>query len=862
MPTFFGSTGSGNGSFDDFLARYLQGQRAAQAGRPIDITRLLSRRTHELLAQTAGFAAEHGHAELDALHLLRVMLEQEGPAAQLKAAGIDVAAVVRDADQRLPQSSTRYDGGAPALTASAQRALLDARQVARAFGSTYIDPEHLFVAFVLDQDSPAGQVLAAAGVTPESLQHIGAAAAQQAASTAQPATSGATGPASDSETPMLETYGTDLTALAAEGKLDPVIGRELEIEQTIEILARRTKNNPVLIGEAGVGKTAVVEGLAQAVAADDVPAQLHGKRVISLDLPGMLAGTRYRGDFEERLTKTMDEIATHAGEYIVFIDELHTVVGAGGSGEGGGMDAGNILKPRLARGELRLVGATTLGEYRKVEKDPALERRFQPVTVGEPSQEDAVKILAGLQDRYAEHHHVAYTEGALRAAVELSARYLTDRFLPDKAIDLIDQAGARLSLRRGPAVDVEALRTELAELESRKNDAVASERFEEAGRLRDEITGLTEHLEQVAATGTAPRPAGSPGDVVDEEQIAQIISRATGIPASRLTEGDRARLAQLEDELHSRVIGQDDAVSVIAKSVRRNRTGMGDAGRPVGSFLFLGPTGVGKTELAKSLAESLFGKEDALLRFDMSEFGERHTVSRLVGAPPGYVGYGEAGQLTEKVRRNPYSVVLLDEVEKAHPDVFNLLLQVLDDGRLTDGQGRTVDFRNTVVIMTSNLGAEFLASKTGAMGFTPQTGDANGFGSEKALRDRVMGRLRETMRPEFLNRIDEIVLFRKLEKAELRRIVGLQLRATETRLAAQGITFTAEDSAVDWIAEHGYEPEYGARPLRRVIQREVDDAIADLLVTGELHDGGSVTVAADGDRLVVSGTAARAPLAA
>ncbi|GAA1355470.1 ATP-dependent Clp protease ATP-binding subunit [Arthrobacter rhombi] len=861
MPTFFGPTGSGNGSFDDFLARYLQGQRAPQAGRPIDITRLLSRRTHELLAQAAGFAAEHGHAEIDALHLLRVMLEQEGPVAQLNAAGIDVAAIVRDAEQRLPQTSARHDGGAPSLTASAQRALLDARQVARAFGSTYIDPEHLFVAFVLNQDSPAGQVLAASGVTPESLQHIGAAAAQQAAAAGQPgAAPDAAGTASASETPMLDTYGTDLTALASEGKLDPVIGREQEIEQTIEILARRTKNNPVLIGEAGVGKTAVAEGLAQAVAADDVPAQLHGKRVISLDLPGMLAGTRYRGDFEERLTKTMDEIASNAGEYIVFIDELHTVVGAGGSGEGGGMDAGNILKPRLARGELRLIGATTLGEYRTIEKDPALERRFQPVTVGEPTQEDAIKILTGLQDRYAEHHHVTYTEGALRAAVELSARYLTDRFLPDKAIDLIDQAGARLSLRRGPAVDVEALRAELADLESRKSNAVAGERFEEAGQLRDEIAGLTEHLEQVAATGTAPRAATA--EVVDEGQIAQIISRATGIPASRLTEGDRARLAKLEDELHSRVIGQDDAVSVIAKSVRRNRTGMGDASRPVGSFLFLGPTGVGKTELAKSLAVSLFGKEDALLRFDMSEFGERHTVSRLVGAPPGYVGYGEAGQLTEKVRRNPYSVILLDEVEKAHPDVFNLLLQVLDDGRLTDGQGRTVDFRNTVVIMTSNLGSEFLASKTGAMGFNPQSGDTTGFGSEKALRDRVMGRLRETMRPEFLNRIDEIVLFRKLEKAELRRIVSLQLRDTEARLTAQDISFTIDDSAVDWIAEHGYEPEYGARPLRRVIQREVDDAIADLLVSGQVHDGGSVTVAAHGDQLQVTGTAASAPLAA
>ncbi|MGO1694580.1 MAG: ATP-dependent Clp protease ATP-binding subunit [Arthrobacter sp.] len=862
MPAFFGPTGSGSGSFDDFLARYLQGQRAAAAGRPIDITRLLSRRTHELLGQAAAFAAEHGHAEVDALHLLRVLVAQDGPAAQLRAGGIDVEAIARNAEQRLPQSSDRPTGGAPALTASTQRALLDARQVARAFGSTYIDPEHLFVAFVVNQDSPAGQVLAASGVTPETLQNIGAAAQQEASGPQDgPAQTGAP---TDSPTPMLDTYGTDLTALALEEKLDPVIGRQEEIEQTIEILARRMKNNPVLIGEAGVGKTAVVEGLAQAITADSIPAQLQGKRVISLDLPGMLAGTRYRGDFEERLTKTMDEIAAGDGEYIVFIDELHNVVGAGGSGEGG-MDAGNILKPRLARGELRLIGATTLAEYRSVEKDPALERRFQPVTVGEPSQEDSVKILTGLAGRYAEHHQVTYTEGALRAAVDLSSRYLTDRFLPDKAIDLIDQAGARLSLRRGPTVDVQALRRELETLRERKNDAIAAERFEDAGWLRDEIAALAEHLDELTAgtqsDGTDDDTDGT--SVVDEEQIAQIIARATGIPAARLTEGDRARLAKLEEELHERVIGQDDAVGVIAKSVRRNRTGMGDASRPVGSFMFLGPTGVGKTELAKSLAQSLFGREEALLRFDMSEFGERHTVSRLVGAPPGYVGYGEAGQLTERVRRNPYSVLLLDEIEKAHPDVFNLLLQVLDDGRLTDGQGRTVDFRNTVVIMTSNLGSAFLASKTGALGFNAQSGEgAGGFGSEKALRDRVMGRLRETMRPEFLNRIDEIVLFRKLEQEQLRQIVSIQLRDTEARLEAQGIGLDVEDAAIGWIAEHGYEPEYGARPLRRVIQREVDDPIADLLVAEAVRDGGRITLRVEEGALRVAASSTRPALAA
>jgi ATP-dependent Clp protease ATP-binding subunit ClpC len=862
LPTYFGPAGSENGSFDEFLARYLQGQRA-QGGRPIEITRLLSRTTHEILVQAAQFAVGHGHAHVDALHLLRVMVEQEPAASAIRRAGGDPAAIAAAAEQRLPESSDRDAQSAPGLTPSAQRALLDAHQVARAFGSTYIDPEHLFFAFVVNQDSPVARVLAEAGVTAESLQ----AGAEQA--DADEAQAGARAANGSSDTPMLDTYGVDLTERARTGKLDPVIGRSDEIEQTVEILSRRTKNNPVLIGEAGVGKTAVVEGLAQAIVDGTVPEQLRGKRVIALDLPAMLAGTRYRGDFEERLTKTMDEISERRDEIIVFLDELHTVVGAGGSGEGG-MDAGNILKPRLARGELHVVGATTLTEYRKVEKDPALERRFQPVRVNEPGIEDAVQILTGLAGRYAEHHSVTYTDAAIRAAVEMSARYLPDRFLPDKAIDLIDQAGARARLALGSRVDVAGLRDRLAALETAKAAAVAAEDYEEASRLRDESETLAGTIIEAEAdqgvAGAAPgadaaRPA--PSAVVDEAEIAAIIARSTGIPASRLTTGDRERLATLEADLHQRVIGQDDAVTVIAKAVRRNRTGMGDANRPVGSFLFLGPTGVGKTELAKSLAESLFGDEKALLRFDMSEFGERHTVSRLVGAPPGYVGYDEAGQLTEHVRRNPYSVVLLDEIEKAHPDVFNLLLQVLDDGRLTDGQGRTVDFRNTVVIMTSNIGSEVLASRSGALGFTADLDGANnGFGSQKALRDRVMSKLREAMRPEFLNRIDEVVLFRKLEADQLRRIVRLLLNQTEARLAAQGHALTVSEAAVDWIAENGYEPEYGARPLRRLIQRELDDRIADLLVASDLADGDSVAVTVADGILRVAPGAVRMPLAA
>jgi ATP-dependent Clp protease ATP-binding subunit ClpC len=828
---------TGSSSFDEFLARYLQGERAAQSGRSIDISRLLSRRSREVLERAGRFAIEHGHSELDALHILRMLAEREPVSDIIRRVGADPAAISHAAEQRLPEASDERTVLVPALTQSGQRALFHAYQVARASGSTYIDPEHLFFALVLNQDSPAGQVLAVAGVTPEALQS-GMREAVDAGETEQSSS------AAESDTPMLDKFGTDLTAMARDGGLDPVIGRADEIEQAIEILSRRTKNNPVLIGEAGVGKTAIVEGLAQAIVDGGVPPQLRDKRVVSLDLPAMVSGTRYRGDFEERLTALMDEISAHKAELIVFIDELHTVVGAGGAGEGG-MDAGNILKPRLARGELHVIGATTLKEYRSIEKDPALERRFQPVQVGEPGIEDAVLILSGLRQAYEDHHGVRYTDDAIRAAVELSARYVTDRFLPDKAIDLIDQAGARLRLRLGVQVDVSMLLEELATLEASKNSAVAAERYEEASKLRDEIEATHGKL-------AAARPAAASGipAVVDEAEIAAVISRATGIPVNRLTEVDRERLGRLEAELHDRVIGQDDAVSVVAKAVRRNRTGMGDRNRPVGSFLFLGPTGVGKTELAKALAQSLFGDSTAMLRFDMSEFGERHTVSRLVGAPPGYVGYDEAGQLTERVRRNPYSVVLFDEIEKAHPDVFNLLLQVLDDGRLTDGQGRTVDFRNAVIIMTSNLGSEFLASRGGALGFVASA-SANGFGSDKDLRDRVMGKLREAMRPEFLNRIDEIVLFRKLEAAQLHEIVRLLIGATEARLRARNIGLAITDEAVGWIADHGFEPEYGARPLRRVIQRELDDRIADLLVASELEEGGSVIVGVIDGRLTV-----------
>jgi ATP-dependent Clp protease ATP-binding subunit ClpC len=826
-----GAGDNGAQSFDEFLARYLAGERA-RAERSIDLSRFLSARTQEALQDAGRYALGRGQRELDALHVLHVLVRQSPAREAVARLGADPAAIARAAESRLPAAGPAADVDGAVVAGSVQRALFHAFQVARAAGSTYVDPDHLFFALVLAQDAPAGQILAQAGVTAEALTQ----------GVRETVVGGEQTPAPEqtaSATPNLDRFGTDLTALAREGRLDPVIGRADEIEQTIEILSRRTKNNPVLIGEAGVGKTAVVEGLARAIVEDSVPEQLRDTRVVSIDLAAMLSGARYRGDFEERLTQTMDEIAAQSGKLVVFIDEVHTIVGAGAGGEGA-MDAGNILKPRLARGEVHLIGATTLKEYRTIEKDPALERRLQPVRVGEPSITDAIEILRGLRAAYEDHHAVTYTDDALRAAVELGDRYLPDRVLPDKAIDLIDQAGARLRLRLGSTVDVPALVERLATLEADKNAAVSAEHYEEASRIRDEIADVQARLENATA---GPRPDA----VVDEPEIAAVISRATGIPVSRLTASERGRLAHLEDDLHARVIGQDAAVTAVAKAVRRNRTGMGDEGRPVGSFLFLGPTGVGKTELAKALAGSLFDDDSAVIRFDMSEFGERHTVSRLIGAPPGYVGYDEAGQLTERVRRNPYSVVLFDEIEKAHPDVFTLLLQVLDDGRLTDGQGRTVDFRNAVIVMTSNLGSEYLASRSGAIGFTTTGREFD----DADLRDRVMGKLREAMRPEFLNRIDDIVMFRKLEKEQLRDIVRLLLERTSKRLASREVTLEITDAAVDRLAEVGYEPEYGARPLRRVIQREIDDRIADLFVAGDLVDGGAVTVDATDSGFVV-----------
>ncbi|HKN95659.1 MAG TPA: ATP-dependent Clp protease ATP-binding subunit, partial [Pseudonocardiaceae bacterium] len=750
----------------------------------------------------------------------------------LERAGADPAKLATELEAALPGGGPRQ-AETPALAPMAKRAMLDAHQISRALGSTYIGPEHLLLALAANPDSEAGRILGRLHLGPDELR---AAAAGASRSPGQP---------TQAATPTVDEFGRDLTASAREGRLDPVVGRDDEIEQTVEVLSRRTKNNPVLIGEAGVGKTAIVEGIAQRIVDGDVPDTLADRRLVQLDLTGMVAGTRYRGDFEERMKKVIDEIREHADRLIVFIDELHTVVGAGAAE--GAMGAGNILKPPLARGELHVIGATTLGEYRKdIEQDPALARRFQPILVPEPSVDDTIVILRGLRDRYEAHHQVRFTDEALVAAAELSDRYLTDRYLPDKAIDLIDQAGARVRLRsRRPSGDLRELDRQLEERQREKDQAVADERFERASELRDEITALRDRIDRIRDDSQRSSAVLE----VTEQDIADVVSRSTGIPASQLTMEEKERLLNLEQRLHERVIGQDDAVRVVAEAVRRSRSGLGDPDRPVGSFLFLGPTGVGKTELARALADALFGDEGRMVRLDMSEFGERHTVSRLVGAPPGYVGYEEAGQLTEAVRRRPYSVVLLDEIEKAHPDVFNILLQVLDDGRLTDGQGRTVDFRNTLVIMTSNLGSELITGADGDFGF----GSADGERRESALRDRLMRRLRESFRPEFLNRIDEIIVFRRLAEDQLHQVADLLLRETSRRLLhAQRITVDFTPAAVDWIARRGYQPEFGARPMRRTIQREVDNRLSTLLLNGDVRPGEHVAVDTRDDELVMS----------
>jgi ATP-dependent Clp protease ATP-binding subunit ClpC len=821
-----------NDAFGEFLARFFGGPRPGP--RQIDIGRLLSQPARELVRGAAQYAAEHGSRDLDTQHLLRAALAAEPTRGLLSRAGANPDSLAAEIDERSgPVQHPEGEVPPPtslSLTPAVKRALLDAHDLARASGAGNIGPEHVLGALAANPDSAAGHILNAARFAPTGLPH-------EALDTPQ----GRMDQPRPTSTPTLDKYGRDLTDLARQGRIDPVIGRDEEIEQTIEVLSRRGKNNPVLIGDAGVGKTAIVEGLAQRITESDVPDVLIGRRVVALDLTGVVAGTRFRGDFEERLTNIVGEIRAHSDELIVFIDELHTVVGAGGGGEGGSMDAGNILKPALARGELHIVGATTLEEFRRIEKDAALARRFQPILVPEPSVADAIEILRGLRDRYEAHHQVRYTDEALVAAVGLSDRYLTDRRLPDKAIDLIDQAGARVRLRaRTKGTDVRAMEREAEQLTRDKDQAAADEQYEKATQLRDRIAELKERVAH--ATGDDQADEGQHLEVT-AEAIAEVVSRQTGIPVSSLTAEEKDRLLGLEEHLHRRVVGQDEAVRVVSDAVLRSRAGLSSPDRPIGSFLFLGPTGVGKTELARALAEALFGSEDRMVRLDMSEYQERHTVSRLVGAPPGYVGHEEAGQLTEVVRRHPYSLLLLDEVEKAHPDVFNILLQVLDDGRLTDSQGRTVDFTNTVIVMTSNLGSEAITRRSAGIGFGPGGADAD----EEARREQILRPLREHFRPEFLNRIDEIVVFRQLTAEQLRLITDLLLERTRRLLHAQGISVEFTDAAVDWLSRQGFQPEYGARPLRRTIQREVDNQLSRLLLDGRIAEGGQVRVdVADG----------------
>ncbi|SEK54992.1 ATP-dependent Clp protease ATP-binding subunit [Streptacidiphilus jiangxiensis] len=820
----FGSFG-GQDPFSDLLNRFFGMSPASSppAVQRVPIGKLLTESARELIARAQQKAAEDGSEDLDTEHLLWAAAQVDPSRSLIAQAGVDPDGLAQAIEKVLP-GLAGTPSAEPSLTPAAKRVLIAAHARSQAGGGSYIGPEHILGALLEDPDSGAGRLLGAGGVDVDRLRGDSERAGGPGGE------HGGSGPARQaSSTPTLDEYGRDLTADAKAGRLDPVVGRAEEIEQTVEILSRRSKNNPVLIGEPGVGKTAIVEGLAQRIVADEVPETLRGKRVVSLDLAGMVAGAKYRGEFEERLKNVITEVQESTESLLLFIDELHTVVGAGAGGEGA-MDAGNMLKPALSRGELHVIGATTIDEYRKyIEKDAALERRFQPVLIPEPSVEETVQILEGLRDAYEAHHQVRFSDEALRAAAELSDRYIADRFLPDKAIDLMDQAGARVRLRSlGKSSEATEREDRLAKLHREKDQAVAAEDFEAAKRLKDEIAEAEGEL-----GGIAERREGVMAVTVDD--IAEVVSRRTGIPVAQLTQDEKAKLLKLEQDLHARVVGQDEAVVAISEAVRRNRAGMGDPNRPVGSFLFLGPTGVGKTELAKALAELLFGDEDRLIRFDMSEFQEKHTVSRLVGAPPGYVGYEEAGQLTEKVRRKPYSVLLFDEVEKAHPDVFNALLQVLDDGRLTDAQGRTVDFRHTVVILTSNIGAHRILANQG---------------DTDSIRDQLMGDLQGHFPPEFLNRIDATIIFHALTREDLNKIVDLLLKGSERRVRAQGLELEVTQAARDLLVAHGHQPEFGARPLRRTIQTELDNRIASLLLGGEVSPGDTVVADVQGDALV------------
>jgi ATP-dependent Clp protease ATP-binding subunit ClpC len=800
-------------------------------------------RAQKVLALALEEAVRLGHKDIGTEHvLLGLIREGEGIAAKaLQSLGLGLDKIQSEVESLIGRGTEQTGGNyTPNYTPRAKKVIELSMDEARKLGHTYVGTEHILLGLIREGEGIAARIMNNLGVSlnkarQQVLQLLGSSEMMNAH---QPS-----GGNPAANTPTLDSLARDLTAIAREGGLDPVIGRQKEIERVIQVLSRRTKNNPVLIGEPGVGKTAIAEGLAQKIVNNEIPETLRDKRVMTLDMGTVVAGTKYRGEFEDRLKKIMDEIR-QAGNIILFIDELHTLIGAGGAE--GAIDASNILKPALARGELQCVGATTLDEYRKyIEKDAALERRFQPIQVDEPTVEDAIKILHGLRDRYEAHHRVKITDEAIEQAVKLSDRYITDRFLPDKAIDLIDEAASKVRLQSFTVPpNLKELEARLEEVRKEKDAAVQSQEFEEAAALRDQEQKLREELEKTKKDWKERQ--GKLNMEVTPEDIAHVVANWTGIPVVKLKEEETERLLKMEEILHDRVIGQDEAVKSISRAIRRARAGLKDPKRPIGSFIFLGPTGVGKTELARAVAEAMFGDEDAMIRIDMSEYMEKHSTARLVGAPPGYIGYDEGGQLTEKVRRKPYSVILLDEIEKAHPDVFNILLQVLDDGRLTDSKGRTVDFRNTVVIMTSNVGANMIKKNT-TLGFT--TGDTEK--KYQDMKDKVMDELKKSFRPEFLNRIDEVIVFHSLEQEHIEQIVTLMTEELRKRLREQEIDFQLTDAAKKVLAKEGFDPAYGARPLRRAIQRHIEDKLSEELLKGTIHKGDTVTIDAEGDNLVV-----------
>ena len=787
-------------------------------------------------------AVEYKHNYVGTEHLLLGLVEEEKSvsARALLALGVEGKALEQEVIRAVGKGT--HSGGQLQMTPRTKHVLDLAQQAANGRGHNYVGTEHILLGLLYDGGGVAMQLLASKGIRPEDVvEKVNAiVGGEEQSSNPTQGTASDLGEISD--------YATDLNESAKQGKIDPVIGRDTEIQRVIQILSRRTKNNPVLIGEPGVGKTAIAEGLAQRIVSGDVPDVLRNKRIISVSLSSMLAGAKYRGEFEERLKKVMDEVQEH-DDMIVFIDEIHTLIGAGATE--GTMDAANILKPALARGNFQVIGATTLDEYKKhIEKDAALERRFQPVQVGEPSEEDALSILKGLRDRYEAFHKVQITDEALAAAVHLSSRYIADRFLPDKAIDVMDEAASKVRMAVFTATpDVKALEDELVQVQKEKEAAVTAQDFERAATLRDKEKELES---DIASKQEDSKKDSESKLVVTESEIAAVVSEWSGIPVSRVAEEESERLLRLEEELHQRVIGQDEAVVAVSKAVRRARAGLKDPKRPIGSFLFLGPTGVGKTELARSLASNLFGDENAMIRIDMSEYMEKHAVSRLVGAPPGYVGYDEGGQLTEAVRRRPYSVVLFDEVEKAHPDFFNMLLQVLDDGRLTDNQGRTVDFRNTVIIMTSNLGAKYLKEDAAAMGFLAAKGEEGSGKDKESMKKDVLQAVKSHFRPEFLNRIDEMIVFHALETEQLQSIVRILLQSVTTRLHEQGMELEVSDEAMNKIVAEGTDFAMGARPLKRAIQRLVEDPISDAILEGKAGEGKTIHVVVEHDDIAIA----------